>query len=50
MRLAEGIIGERASHNHKPTKGPLRTENGTEVVNGYEDRVLWLPPRGDIYV
>lgn len=43
-------------HNHKQNKVPLRKEGvdpkmlGTEVPNGKEDIILWLPPKADSYV
>lgn len=55
VRVSGGDIGQRASHNQKPTKGTLREEGidptlrGTKVINGDKDRLLWLPPRGDEY-
>ena len=56
VRVAGGNIGERASHNYKPIKGPLREEGvnprlkGTRVADGEKDILLWLPPEGDRYV
>ena len=47
-RLVGGRVSERANHNYKPNKVILREEKGTKAVYGLEDRVLWLPPRGDI--
>jgi acyl-CoA synthetase (AMP-forming)/AMP-acid ligase II len=43
-------------HNHKQNKVPLRKEGvdpklvGTEVQNGKEDVILWLPPKAERYV
>ena len=55
IRIAGGKLGERANHNNKLIKGPLRrgcsscTER-TKVEGVRKDRVLWLPPNENTYV
>ncbi|KAJ4263299.1 hypothetical protein NW762_006117 [Fusarium torreyae] len=43
-------------HNFKQNKVPLRKEGvdpqliGTEMPEGADDKIFWLPPKGDVYV
>ncbi|KAL9108060.1 MAG: hypothetical protein Q9227_007166 [Pyrenula ochraceoflavens] len=45
-----------ATHNNKQNKVPLRNEGvdperiGVEVLDGKEDKILWIPPKGNKYV
>ena len=53
LRVVKEVGG---SHNNKQNKGPLREEGvdpglrGKRVVDGGNDEMFWLPPKGDRYV
>ncbi|KAL9131960.1 MAG: hypothetical protein Q9217_000240 [Psora testacea] len=54
LRVAEGEIGERGSHNHKQDKVGLKAEGvdprlrGSQVKGGETDEMLWLKPGRDV--
>jgi len=56
IRIVEGEVGGTASHNNKQNKVPLRDEGidpalkGSKVASGANDKMLWVPPKGDSYV
>lgn len=56
VRVVEEKLKERASHNYKPLKGPLRygcvetVSKGTEYVDSDKDRILWPPPQESNHV
>ena len=56
IRVLQEDVGAAASHNNKQDKVKLRAEGidpakrGEKIINGKEDKIYWLPPKGSAYV